>query len=95
MWSEAHVYLLNFFSELRWMTFSQRVVFQKDIMMFKIMNNQAPSYYMNNFILSSNVHTRILRSSSDFQRYTPRPNTEQFPKSFVYSRSCIWNGFTD
>lgn len=83
------------FSELRWMTFSQRVVFQKAIMMFKIMNNQAPSYLLNNFILSSDVHTRILRSSSDFQLYTPRPNTEQFRKSFVYSGSCIWNGLPD
>jgi hypothetical protein len=31
--------------------------FQKAIMMFKIMNNQALSYFLNNFILSSYVHT--------------------------------------
>jgi hypothetical protein len=88
-------HLLNFFYELRWMTFSQRVVFQKAIMMFKIMNNQASSYLLNNFILSSDVHTRILRSSSDFHVFNPRPNTEQFRKSFVYSGSCIWNGLPD
>jgi hypothetical protein len=79
------------FSELRWRIFSQRVVFQKAIMMFKIMNNQTPSYLLNNLILSSDVHTHILRSSSDFQLYTPRPNAEQFRKSFVY----IWNGLPD
>ena len=79
------------FRELNWMPFPDRVVFQKAVLIFKILNGLAPAYLNDIFIPTSNVHNRNLRSASECQFYSPRPNTEFFRKSFSYSGSVIWN----
>jgi len=79
------------FTELKWMLFPDRVKYQKAILLFKIFNGLSPEYLCNIFTPTSNIHQRTLRSSSQFQLYSPRPNTELFRKSFVYSGSVIWN----
>ena len=61
------------------------------VLIFKILNGLAPAYLNDIFIPTSNVHNRNLRSASECQFYSPRPNTEFFRKSFSYSGSVIWN----
>lgn len=79
------------FAELNWMEFPERVLFQKAILMFKIFNGLAPEYLFDNFTPVTQIHDRHLRSASQSQLYSPRPNTELFRKSFSYSGSMIWN----
>ena len=66
------------------MIFPERVVYHKAIQMYKTVHGDAPDYLKNDFIFTSEIHTSLLRSSSIFQLYTPRPNTELFPNSFIF-----------
>ena len=79
------------FNELNWLTFPDRVKFQKAVLLYKLFNDLSPVYLRNMFTFTSSIHERTLRSSSEFQLYSPRPNTELFRKSFAYSGSTIWN----
>ena len=46
------------FAELKWMTFPERVMYQKAILMYKIMHNLTPAYLTNMFTFSKEVHDR-------------------------------------
>lgn len=79
------------FETLQWMTFPERVIYQKAILMFKIINNLAPSYLLNSLTFTSDIHSKELRSSNTNQIYMPKPMKESFRKSLLYSGSNIWN----
>ena len=80
------------FVELKWMTFPQRVMYQKAILMYKIMHNLTPALYLTNmFTFSKEVHDRTLRSTADNLLYIPKPNIEHYRNSRAYSGSKIWN----
>ena len=79
------------FSQLKWMKFPERVRYQKAILMYKMINNLAPTYLLDSFKFQSEIHSRQLRSSSPLQLYIPKPKIEFFRQSFVYSGSSIWN----
>ena len=66
------------FTQLKWMTFPKRIVYHKAIQLYKTVCGDAPDYLKNDFVFTSEIHSRLLRSSSNFQLYTPRPNTELF-----------------
>ena len=85
----------DMFAELNWMTFPDRVKFQKSVLMFKIFNNLTPSYLQDHFTLTSDVHQRPLRSTTENLLYVPKPNIELFRKSLSYSESKIWNAIPD
>ena len=80
-------------TQLKWMTFPERVVYHKAIQMYRTVCGDAPDYLKNDFVFTSEIHSRLLRSSSKFQLYTPRPNTELFRNSFIFSVTSIWNPF--
>ena len=82
------------FTELKWMTFPKRVMYQKDVLMYKIMNNLAPPYLANIF-KSKDVHDRTLRSTSENLLYIPKPNIELYRNSLAYSGSKIWNSIPE
>ena len=78
----------------------------KAIQMFKTIMGDAPDYLRSSFTFASDIHARLLRSSSNFQLYTPNlimKYTEihcifrfirlEFP-SFIYSwlKPCIYVG---
>ena len=79
------------FSKHRWMTFPERVIYQKAIPMLR---GEAPDYSQTSFTFSSDVHTKMLRSSSTYQLYVAKPNLEIFSNTFVFSDSSIWNSLT-
>ena len=79
------------FAELKWLTFPERVKFQKAVTMFKTMNNLNPPYIKNLFKFTNEIHDRCLRSASDNLLYIPKPNCELYRNSLAYSGSKIWN----
>ena len=74
----------DLFAELNWMTFPERVKYQKAVLMFKIMNNLTPSYLNNLYSHTSDIDQRSLRSTTGNLFCVPRPNTEIFRNSFYY-----------
>ena len=85
----------DMFTELSWMTFPNRVKFQKSIIMYNILNNLSPSYLLDNFTLTSEVNQRSLRSTTENSLYIRKPNIELFRKSLSYSGSKIWIAIPD
>jgi len=47
------------------------LIYQKAIQMFKTIRGEAPDYLQTSFTFSSDVHTKLLRSSSTCQLYVP------------------------
>ena len=54
------------FTQLKWMTFPERVVYPKAIQMHKTVCGDAPGYLKNDFVFTSEIHSTLLRSSSIF-----------------------------
>ena len=81
------------FSELKWMTFPERVLYKikKAIQMFKTIRGNAPEYLRKSFTVATDIHARLLRSSSSFQLYTPKPHLEIYRNTVAFSGSSIWN----
>ena len=79
------------FSDLKWMSFPERVIYMKAIQMFKTIRGGAPEYLRSSFTFASDIHARPLRSSSNFQLYTPKPRLEIYRNTFVFSDSSVWN----
>ena len=79
------------FSELKWMEFSERVLYKKPIQMFKTIRGNAPEYLRTSFTFATDIHAIQLRSSSSFQLYTPTPHLEIYRNTFVFSGSSNWN----
>ena len=88
---DIHFPSQELFSLLNWQTFPERVRFQTAVMVYKIVNGQAPIYLQNMLIPTTNIHNRELRSSSHLQFYPPKPNSEILRKAFSYSGSIVWN----
>ena len=49
----------------------------------------------NDFVFTSEIHSTLLRSSSNFQLYTTRPNTNLFRNSFICLGTPIWNSIRE
>ena len=71
------------FAELKWITFPERVLYQKAILIYKIMHNLTPAYLTNMFTFSKEVHDRTLRSTADNLLYIPKPNIEHYRNSLA------------
>ena len=83
------------FEEIQWMTFPERVIYLKAVQMFKTMNNTAPAYLKSLFTFTSDIHSRLLRSTTNALLYTPRPNIELYRTTFTFSGSSLWNSLPD
>ena len=83
------------FKDLRWQTFPDRVNYHKAVLIYKSLNNLAPSYIKDLFQLNSEVHSYPLRSTNSNKLYMHKPKTEIFRKSLTYSGPAIWNSLPD
>jgi len=61
------------------MTFPECVLYQEAIHMFKTIRGNAPEYLRTSFTFVTGIHARLLRSSSSFQLYTPKPHLQIYP----------------
>ena len=55
------------FSELKWMPFPDRVIYQKALQMYKTIHGGAPEFLSTPFTFTSEIHSRILRSTCPLQ----------------------------
>ena len=79
------------FSLLHNSYFRDRISYHKLILVYKILNNKAPDYLKKLCILSSESHSRNLRSGSNNNLSVIRPKTNVMKKSFAYSSAVLWN----
>ena len=63
--------------------------------MYKTGCGDAPDYLKMISFFTSEIHSILLRSSSNFQLYTPRPNTELLRNSFIFAGTLIWNSIPE
>ena len=79
-------------NKIKILTINERIFLRKAKFMFKVFIQKAPLYIRDLFeptIL--NNESRILRSSSNNNFVTPKPNKELFKDSLSYSGTLIWN----
>ena len=79
------------FNTLQWMTFPERVVYQKALQMYKTIHCDAPDYLTTSFTFTSEIHTRLIRSSSTYHSYTHKPRHELFHHSLTCYGASVWN----
>ena len=77
--------------KLGWMNVYQRYFYFLGIMVFKCLHDLAPSYLCNKFQYLKNIAIKQTRSVSDNMLSVPRPFSETYKRSFVYSGSIFWN----
>ena len=78
------------FNNLGWMSIYQRILYQKYLLMYCVMNNIAPNY-LQNYFQNRPLPEYNLRSLSNEYLYVPFPHTESFKNSVQYSGTIIWN----
>ncbi|KAK3094300.1 hypothetical protein FSP39_000043 [Pinctada imbricata] len=78
------------FDELDWLNIYDRCIFNKGVLLFKIFNNQAPSYLLDLFSETSNSNYQ-LRSITDRHLSIPRHKTEFYKRSLQYSGVILLN----
>ena len=82
--------LINLYTEIGWLSLSDRRKYQKLILTFKIINGQAPDFLCQLFpstVGNSTVYS--FRNSLDIETLARR--TEIFAKSFIPSAISLWN----
>ena len=79
------------FKELNWLSFSERVKYLTGVMVYKSLNNLAPSYLSNILLPLSQSSHHVTRAVSNQDLAVQRHNTELFKQSFTYSSSSVWN----
>lgn len=76
------------FSSLKWLSFINRVKYQKCILMYKIISNQTPDYLK---LPNEATNHYNLRSQSNQNLFVPRPKTNFYKNSFHFSAVNAWN----
>ena len=76
--------------ELGWLTISERIDYNKSILLYKAVHNMAPSY-ISDLIHFQSSEFYNLRSIGNNDMMIPRHNTELFKRSFQYSGPQLWN----
>lgn len=79
------------FNQLGWLRFDERVRYRKCILMYKALNNLAPTYLSNKFTYAHNMHNLDLRSATNQTLYVPKPTLEIYRRSLTYSGPKLWN----
>ena len=81
----------SLFKELGWLTIYNRIKYHKGVLMFKCVNDMAPSYLCEMFTSTSESIAYSLRSTASNGLFVPRPNTNFMKSTFQYSGTVLWN----
>ena len=82
------------FKTLKWMTIYDRIYYQKAVLMFKCLRNLSPAYLSDQFVPTASIYKKSLRSTTSLNMYVPKPNTELFKHTFLYSGVILWNNLS-
>ena len=77
------------FKELKWLSWSERLLFHKAIIVYKSLNNLTPEYISSLFDKNSTNYN--LRSIENGDLILPKFKLMSFKKSLSYSGVEIWN----
>jgi hypothetical protein len=75
--------------------FDDRLKYQKSLLMFKAIHGLAPDFLLNYITFNFELNECNLRSSDSMNLYLPKPNSELFRKSLLYSGPKQWNALPD
>ena len=78
------------FNQLNWLNKHERIEYNKEIFMFKILQGLAPSYLINLFTFQSSNNYQF-RLISNGNLCIPRHAAESFKHSLQYSWVTLWN----
>ena len=76
---------------LQFMDIRSRITYNTGCMMFKVVNNLAPSYLNCLFQEIRSIHSLHTRSSEAGNLYVPKCTTQYGKNTFQYRGSVIWN----
>ena len=76
--------------KLKWADLQKRRNIQKLILMYKILNGQAPTY-LSDLFTTANRPTGYNLRRSEFNVKIPQPHTEYRRRSLSYSGAILWN----
>ena len=74
------------FSELKSVAISRTCFISESLHMFKTIRRNAPEFLRTSFTFATDIHAILLRSSSSFHLYTPKPHLEIYRNTFVFIR---------
>ena len=77
-------------AQLGWQNIEVRRKYLTNILTYKCLNNQAPSY-LRNMSLRSDTHGYETRHASSRKLSVPKPNIEKYREAFVYQAPKLWN----
>ena len=77
--------------DLGWMTIKERLVYFTSCLLYKCLNDLAPTYLTNQFQYIRQYHNYPTRSANLSNLVMPRPNTSLFTHSFSYFGAKTWN----
>ena len=78
-------------AELNWLSFPNRVKYHLRVMMYKALNNLAPTYLTDLFTTTSKIHDRSLRSVENETLRVPFARTSYYENSFTVNGAKQWN----
>jgi hypothetical protein len=82
---------INLFETLNWLPFLDRCKYHTAVLVFKTLNNMAPTYMTELMTLSDNkIYNLRSRSRKDIVLWT-RPKTNYIKDTFSYYGMNIWN----
>ena len=74
-------------SDLDWKNLDKRLFYNEAVTMFKIINNDAPSYLCRRFEVKETIYNMRNKGSL----HLVKPNTEYMKRSFCYRGAILWN----
>ena len=77
-------------AQLGWQNIDVRRKYLTNILTYKCLKNQAPSY-LRNMSLRSDTHGYETRHASSRKLSVPKPNIEKYREAFVYQAPKLWN----
>ena len=80
-------HILDMLRTLKWMSVKQRLFYNLCIFLWKIVNNQVPSYLQNIFTPVTEVHSYQTRASTSCKFFRSRSS----PKTLSFIGTKIWN----
>ena len=85
------IHNVDLFKTLDWLPIDARIRYFKGIVVFKSLNNLAPSYLLEMFTPTSQIHNYNTRQRTSNAFYIPGIKTELGRKSFRYWATTEWN----
>jgi len=79
------------FKQLKWLSFSDRCKYHTSILIYKTLNNMAPSYMTDIISFSKNDNYSLRSVKHNDLVLKKKPKTQFFKDSFCYYSISIWN----